>query len=161
MRTVCETTTNTLCQHLKMDSDCYACRMTADDAPVRECFKQAGGWRVALSFNSGLEGWLVITPLRHVESLTELTAEEAASLGTLLRDASTALEAVTGCVKTYVMLFAEADGFAHVHFHIVPRMPDQPAEFKGPNVFGYLKQTPSSDQRRDEVAQLLLDAWPS
>lgn len=33
-----------------------------------------------------------------------------------------ALRVVTGCPKTYVMLFAEREGFEHVHFHIVPRV---------------------------------------
>lgn len=28
-----------------------------------------------------------------------------------------------GSSKTYVALFAEAEGFAHVHFHVVPRSP--------------------------------------
>lgn len=143
-----------------MGDDCYACRMAADDAPLHECFMRVDGWRVALDFNSSLEGWLIITPLRHVESLTELNVNEAAVLGTLLRGASIALTAVTGCLKTYVMLFAEADGFAHLHFHIVPRMPDQPDEFRGPKVFGYLKQTAVSEDRRDELAELLRTAWP-
>ncbi len=38
------------------------------------------------------------------------------------------------------MLYAEAEGFAHLHVHLVPRMPDQPEERRGPAVFGYLAQ---------------------
>ena len=34
------------------------------------------------------------------------------------------------------MQFAEGDGFHHVHFHIVARSPDWPADLKGPGVFG-------------------------
>lgn len=119
------------------------------------------GWRVALDFNSSLEGWLVLAPLRHVESLAELTADEATGLGGLLRNASVALEAVTGCLKTYVMLFAEADGFAHLHVHVVARMPDQPADRRGPAVFGHLHDgQPLTEQRRDEICEALLAAWP-
>lgn len=143
-----------------MKDDCYACRMADDGAPQRERLQRAEGWRVALDFNSALEGWLILTPLRHVESLAELTAAEAAALGGLLRNASLALRTVTGCVKTYVMLFAEVDGFAHLHFHVVPRMADQPDDLRGPKIFGYLRQTPVTEARRDELAEQLLAAWP-
>lgn len=129
---------------------------------VREGFVKRDGWRVAHDFNSSLEGWLIVLPRRHVEALDELTAEEAVALGTLLREASIALKAVTGCVKTYVMLFAEKEGFAHLHFHVVPRMADQPDDRRGPDAFGYLKDgRPLPPERRDEVSRALLAAWPA
>ena len=109
-----------------MPTDCYACEHSGVDAPFRERFVRRAGWRVAHDFNSSLAGWVIMAPIRHVHSLTELTPEEATSLGALLREASIALERVTGCSKTYVMLFAEAEGFEHLHVHVVPRMPDQP-----------------------------------
>jgi TnpA family transposase len=34
--------------------------------------------------------------------------------------------------------FAEAEGFAHVHFHVIPRMPDQAEDIRGPRVFQLL-----------------------
>jgi diadenosine tetraphosphate (Ap4A) HIT family hydrolase len=72
-----------------------------------------------------------------------------------------ALKEVTGWVKTYVMLFAEADGFAHLHVHVVPRMSDQPLDRRGPDVFGYLKDSSTiTSERRDEIASALLAAWP-
>lgn len=145
-----------------MPSECYACDQSAPGAPFRERFVRAGGWRVAHDFNSSLEGWLVVVPLRHVRSLDELTAEEAAELGGLLRDASIALKSVTGCEKTYVMLFAEAEGFAHLHVHVVPRMPDQPDDRKGPSVFGYLTDGRTlTPDRRDDIAAALVAAWPT
>ena len=51
---------------------------------------------------------------------------------------SAALRSVLGCTKTYSALFAEAEGFAHLHVHLVPRMPGQPVDRRGPAVFGYL-----------------------
>ena len=33
------------------------------------------------------------------------------------------------------MQFAEGDGFQHVHFHLIARSHDWPAEFKGPRIF--------------------------
>ena len=145
-----------------MSSGCYACDQAGEDAPLRERFVRRGGWRVAHDFNLSLEGWLIVAPLRHVLSLDQLTPDEATTLGELLREASVALKQVTGCEKTYVMLFAEADGFAHLHVHVVPRMPDQPTERRGPAVFGYLQDPETvTPERRDEIATALLAAWPS
>ena len=57
-----------------------------------------------------------------------MTPAEANELGMLLHQASLALKRHTGCQKTYVMQFAESKDHPHVHFHIVPRMPDQAPE---------------------------------
>jgi diadenosine tetraphosphate (Ap4A) HIT family hydrolase len=112
-------------------------------------------WRVAHAFGTSLPGWLVVLPRRHVIALDELTAEEAADLGPLLRALTAALREVLGCSKTYVALFAEAEGFAHVHFHIVPRSPDLDQSLRGPRVFGLLGGDPSDhlpDQVMDQTA---------
>ncbi len=126
---------------------CYPCEQTARivELEVRERIYDDRMWRVAHSFNSALPGWLVLLSHRHITSPAELTVEEAAALGPLIRDLSVALAAVTGCVKSYVMIFAESQGFQHLHFHIVPRMLDLPDDRKGPNIFSYLTQ--AEDQR--------------
>lgn len=149
-------------QNRNVSTGCYACEQSTADAPFRERFVRQGGWRVAHDFNSSLEGWLILAPLRHVKSLDELTADEAVELGSLLRGASIALKSVTGCQKTYAMLFAEAEGFAHLHVHVVPRMDDQPDDRKGPAVFGYLTDGQAlPPERRDEIAAALLAVWPA
>lgn len=140
-------------------TDCYAC-LHADAPELRERLLVRGGWRVAHDFNSSLAGWLIVAPLRHLESLDLLTDEEAAALGPLLRGASVAIKAVTGCDKTYVMLFAEAAGFSHLHIHVVPRMDDLPEERRGPGVFAYLKETPIGVDAREAIAERLVRAWP-
>jgi diadenosine tetraphosphate (Ap4A) HIT family hydrolase len=76
--------------------------------------------------------------MRHVVAIDELTDEEATELGPLLRWLSAALRIVTGCSKTYVVQFAEAKDFAHVHFHVVPRMPSFTDAQRGPGVFTFL-----------------------
>lgn len=123
--------------------DCLPCRNTATvDLPVRERIAQTNHWRVAHAFNTGLPGWLILVPTVHITALTELSDVAAAELGPMLRNLSTALESVVGCVKTYVILLAEAEGFSHVHFHIVPRMADQPDELRGPRIFAMLGLPP-------------------
>jgi diadenosine tetraphosphate (Ap4A) HIT family hydrolase len=93
------------------------------DLPPRDRVYVGPRWRVAHAFGTSLPGWLVVLPRRHVTALVELTPSEAADLGPLLREVSSALCRVTGCEKTYVALFAEAEGFSHVHFHVIPAMP--------------------------------------
>ena len=110
-------------------------------------------WRVAHAFDSRLPGWLVLAPRRHITSVAELTDAEAASLGTWQVRLSRALTAVTGCVKTYVIQYAEKEGLAHVHFHVVPRMPDIPLDHRGPRVFAYLDNDPD-----DRIPAAQMDA---
>jgi diadenosine tetraphosphate (Ap4A) HIT family hydrolase len=133
---------------------CFNCAYAErTDFPPREnVWGVAGAWRVALAFNSSLEGWAVVIPTRHIESLDELSDEESQSLGILLRDLTRALKSVTGCQRTYVMLLAEQPGFNHVHFHVVPRMKDLPSDRTGTAIFAYLKEDPLSDDERDEMA---------
>jgi len=97
---------------------------------------------------------MVLVPGRHVEGLHELDHDEAEGLGRLLREASAALVEVTGCRRTYVMLFAEAEGFSHLHLHIVPRDRDLPVEHRGPAVFAYLG-VPEAQQLPGEARNLL------
>ncbi|MFD9289964.1 HIT family protein [Streptomyces sp. NPDC060030] len=60
--------------------------------------------------------------------------------------------------KTYVVQFAEAEGFSHVHFHIVPRDGALAPEHRGPGVFGLLR-APESERvtaaRADRTALAL------
>ena len=141
---------------------CYSCdQQAADDPPLREEVVHTEHWRVAHAFNSTVPGWLVVLPTRHVTAFTELTAEAADELGGLVRRLSAALEAVTGCVKTYLMQFSEAEGFSHLHLHLVPRGADHPAEARGPRVFSLLSDDESawlSTEEQDGVARAVRDA---
>ncbi|GAA1610514.1 HIT family protein [Actinoplanes couchii] len=139
---------------------CYVCRNNDqfDQLPPRERIAADTYWRVAHAFNSTLPGWLVLVPRRHVTTVAGLTDDEAATLGTWQVRLSRALHEATGCVKTYVIQFAEQEGFGHVHFHVVPRMADIPDDLRGPKVFGYLARPPASgidERQRDDLAAAL------
>jgi diadenosine tetraphosphate (Ap4A) HIT family hydrolase len=142
---------------------CYSCdHLAAASPPPREDVVHTDHWRVAHAFNSTLPGWLVIVPTRHLLSFTDLSAEAADELGGLVRRMSLALEQVTGCVKAYLMQFSEAEGFGHLHVHLVPRMPDHPADARGPAVFSFLSGDEGqwlSEDRRDEIALALRSAY--
>ena len=143
--------------------DCYTCRQEQrfDELPLRERFAVDRHWRVAHAFDTALPGWLVLLPRRHVTAVHELTDAEAGTVGLWQVRLSRALREVTGCVKTYVAQFAEAEGFAHVHFHIVPRMSDHPQELRGPRVFGLLRRPEQQRVAPDMVDQIVrsLGQW--
>ncbi len=140
---------------------CLPCELTAegDRLPLRERIHVDGGWRVAHDFNAGLPGWLVVVARRHITSLHELTAEEATALGPLLRAGTQALVDVLGCTKTYVMLFAEKEGFAHLHLHLVPRMADIPEDRKGPGAMASMHDEAVPEADRDALAERLAAVW--
>lgn len=130
-------------------------RRDAGNAPLWDCIQRTQYWDIVHSYDTALPGWLVIVARRHSEARHELTPDEAAELGVLMRRVSVALRAVTGCRKTYVIQFAEATKHPHVHFHIVPRMADQPEEYRSTKVFAYLGVPEAervSEKRMNEIA---------
>ena len=104
---------------------------------------------------SSPEGWLVVCARRHVDALDELDPCRGRSLGPLLAATASALRAVVGCERTYVVLFAEKLEFRHLHLHVVPRMAWFTDADEGPNVFRFLNGAEPelvSPGRRDELA---------
>lgn len=146
-------------------ADCYSCARETDlivhaDLPPREVVAYDDHWRLAHAFGAALPGWLVLIPRRHVTAVSELDDAEAASLGLWQVRVSRALHTVTGCAKTYVAQFAEAEGFSHVHFHLVPRQADLPSELRGPRVFGLLGRDEADAVKpaaMDEISLALRD----
>jgi diadenosine tetraphosphate (Ap4A) HIT family hydrolase len=144
---------------------CFSCDLMATPSPApRDDVVHTSHWQAAHAFNSTLRGWLVLLPTRHVTSFTELTPAAADEMGGLIRRLSAALAHVTGCTKTYLMQFSEAEGFSHLHLHLVPRMADQPETARGPGVFVYLSDRESewiSESDRDAVALAVRAAYES
>lgn len=121
---------------------CKTCELIArrnqGNAPLWDCIYRTQLWDVAHCYETALPGWLVLVARRHIASLAELTDEEAIELGQLIHNVSFALKEITGCVKTYVLQFAESPEHQHVHFHIVPRMVDLPEDHRATQIFKYL-----------------------
>jgi diadenosine tetraphosphate (Ap4A) HIT family hydrolase len=140
-------------------TDCITCDLIArrdrGEAPLWDKIHRTECWDLVHAYNTSLPGWLVLVARRHVAAVDELNNAEAVELGVLLWRASAALREITGCAKTYIMQFAEAEGHAHVHFHIVPRMADQPADRRSGKIFGYLgvaEDDRLSDAAMNEIA---------
>jgi len=65
------------------------------------------------------------------------------------------------CDKTYVVLFAEWEGFAHLHVHVIPRMAWFARAQRGPGVFSLLGVGSSEEvpeDERDRLALIIRDA---
>lgn len=141
-------------------SVCHTCelldRRISGNAPIWDDIYHTDHWYVVHSYNSALLGWLVLIPKRHVVAIDDLTDIEAAEFGLLLRRTSAALNATTGCVKTYVMQFAEQAEHPHVHFHVVLRMSDQPEERRSTKMFGYLNVAPEEKVSEKSMVELAL-----
>jgi diadenosine tetraphosphate (Ap4A) HIT family hydrolase len=111
--------------------------MPTDDCPV--CAELAGRiaapggpvyrnqwWEVAHHTGPYTDpGELIVKVRRHVESIAALTADEAASIGPILRAAVTAIERVVRPERVYVLSFNER--VRHVHFFLLPRTSSLPA----------------------------------
>ncbi|MEM7222625.1 MAG: HIT family protein [Pseudomonadota bacterium] len=78
-------------------------------------------------------GHRVVMSVQHRTSLSEVTPEEWAAMGSLISELSGRLCADEGAERTYVLAIGDVD--SHVaHFHVIPRSKDDPP--LGPHVFG-------------------------
>ena len=137
--------------------DCPFCAVDVSTAPPRERAHLTAHWRIT-AHRSALAGWMLLIPRRHIESLSELTVDEAGELGTLLRQSAAVQESEFGALKTYVMQFAE--GVKHAHFSLVPRRADLPPDRVGAAVSAYnAKDEPLSEDHRDALAERMEAAW--
>lgn len=143
-----------------MTPTCKSCefiaRRDAGDAPFWDNIIRTDCWDVVHNDNTTLPGWLVLVTRRHIAALDELSEAEANELGPLIQKTSAALKSAVGCQKTYVLQFTEKADYRHVHFHIVPRMADMPAENRGSGIFNYQAQTEVgrvSDEQMNAIAE--------
>jgi diadenosine tetraphosphate (Ap4A) HIT family hydrolase len=102
--------------------DEVAGRITAPGGPIHD----DGLWLVSHHLGPCTDPGEVIVKLRrHVESLADLTAAEAAALGPILRAAVAAVGRTVQPERVYVASFGER--VRHIHFYILPRTASLPA----------------------------------
>lgn len=74
-------------------------------------------------------GALVVKPVRHVTAVGDLTLDEAAELGPLLRQASRVASQLVGAEQAYNCLWSHAGGVpVHIHYVVQPVTAEQMAE---------------------------------
>lgn len=97
-------------------------------------------------------GWLIAKPIRHVTSFAALTSQEAASFGPLIHRTTRALQRIMDAEKVYLCLFAEAEGFVHIHFHLIPAARGLPIGRRGPAIFDLIGEAKREGDLADPTA---------
>lgn len=138
--------------------ECYSCKSNSGEQPISPGPTIYTGeyWLVEHAYPCGIKGWLVIALKRHAEALHELRAEEFSEFSLLIERASRALSKHLGCEKEYVVCFAEAEHFNHIHFHVIAKPMDLPQELRGTAIFKMLKVPEHEVVAPDEIKELCL-----
>lgn len=133
-------------------------RRDEGQAPPWDRIRRTPRWDIVHAFGTSIEGHVVLVVRRHITAVADMTADEAAELGPLIKEVSRSVQEVVGCDKTYVAQFAEHPDHPHVHVHVIPRARDLPHEHRGPRVFGLLgvpEDASVTDARMNDIAQQL------
>lgn len=108
---------------------CPVCRAVRGEPPGPVIYDD-GLWQVTPTpAPTAAPGALVLTTIRHVPSLAEVSGAEAAALGPLLARLAAALQAETGANWVDVATLADTptDEARHLCLHLIPRGPGAPA----------------------------------
>lgn len=92
-------------------------------------------WLVEHAYPSGMLGWLVLLPKRHIEAMHKLTPKEYKEFGKIFPKIIKALHKETNCEKEYIFQMAKATGFKHIHFHIAPKAKRLSKRYEGIKIF--------------------------
>ena len=123
-------------ESLQDSAECWSCPSLSGAQRISpgHFIHEGRYWMVDHAYPTRLLGWLVLVLKRHAEALHDLSAEEMAEMGDLIRRSCQVLREVARYQKEYVSLYAEAPHFAHLHFHIIPRAADLPDNLRGPRL---------------------------
>jgi diadenosine tetraphosphate (Ap4A) HIT family hydrolase len=101
---------------------CLACDLTAGRRPVPGGrIDQTGHWVVEHCVGPLGVGTLIVKPLRHLVHVADLSEDESAELGPLLRRMAMALTEVLQPEQVYVCLWSHANATpVHIHFVVQP-----------------------------------------
>ena len=137
---------------------CRTCELIArrdsGGAPLWDSILRTQYWDVVHNYDTALPGWLCLVIRRHLSAIDELSDAEAVELGQLIQRTSAALKQVVGCVKSYVLQFAEHQEHRHVHFHVIPRMDNLPEDRKSTQIFGYSGVPPEERVAEDKMNEI-------
>jgi diadenosine tetraphosphate (Ap4A) HIT family hydrolase len=120
--------------------DCYSCRSLSGEKRISPgpIIVEGTYWVVEHAYSTSIKGWLVIVLKRHAEALHELSQEEFTELAQIQYRLAQIMGQDAQTEKEYMMLFAEAEHFHHIHIHFVAKAKDLPFEARGPRIFSQL-----------------------
>jgi diadenosine tetraphosphate (Ap4A) HIT family hydrolase len=113
-------------------------------------------WQADHELTPLLRGYVILKPRRHVHHLADLTDDEAATLGPVLRRVLGAMRKALDPERIYVASFAET--VHHLHFHLIPRYSDMPG--LGPDLMPdvFHGRWATSTQAAEDAAALIRGA---
>ncbi|MFC5452367.1 HIT family protein [Paenibacillus aestuarii] len=101
---------------------CFICvkHIGITDQPPGGYFYEDEHWKVChFPAQQSILGRIVLESRRHFLDFSEMTEEEAASYGILIKKLYSALKHVTGAERVYSLI--TIDGVPHFHAHFIPR----------------------------------------
>jgi diadenosine tetraphosphate (Ap4A) HIT family hydrolase len=119
-------------------NDCLICRkhsgafQVSGGAIYQDDLVFASHAHLGESHDSVYLGWLVVEPRRHIPGIAELNDDEAERIGLLVARLSRALKTTQG--SEHIYLFVMGHAVPHLHVHLLPRYPDTPRAYWGPNI---------------------------
>jgi len=118
--------------------DCVACELSNGERYLPGgLIHRTRFWLVEHCIGPLGPGTLVVKPERHVTSVGELSEDEAAELGPLLRRASSVASQLVDADQVYNCLWSHAGGVpVHIHYVVQPVTKNQMSDFgaHGPNL---------------------------
>ena len=117
--------------------DCKSCASLSGKKRISPGRKIYSGnyWVIEHAYPTSIRGWLVLVLKRHATSLHDLTPSEFAEMTVLQNQIIKVLHECFHSEKEYMAMFAESEGFEHIHVHFIPRGENFPSEYKGSKVF--------------------------
>lgn len=144
---------NTLKRGMAMN-DCFICKKHAghiqtSGIPIYEDEYVYVG-HIDQSGNPTYLGHLMIDLKRHVPTLGDMNMEEAKAFGVIMARVSKALMECEEAEHIYSLVSGNA--VPHLHMHLVPRYPNTPKQYWGPNAVYDWEEAPMGND--EEVIQL-------
>ena len=91
-------------------------------------------------------GHIMIDLKRHAPTLGDMTMEEAKAFGIIIVRVSKAL--IENENAEHIYSYVMGDAVPHLHMHIVPRYPNTPKEYWGPNAVYDWEDAPFGDNKK-------------
>ena len=117
-----------------METNCLACDILSGKRELPGGFiLQTDFWSLESCVGPFPVGTLLLKPIRHVLSFSQLTEKEAGEFGPLLQRASAVIRELTECDQTYICQWSHAGWEpVHIHFVIQPVWNSQKEQFEKP-----------------------------